>query len=555
MIGSLPPPVMVTELVDGIRYRLPLRKRGGFVWLGLGHLVSGLVGIPFIAFWLYAVGYHVNWQAPLDGPEGFLLIFLALGLFMLGGILWVTSQGITRLVGHSEIEVRGETLRSFECWGPLRVGWRRPLARLARFEVCHANLEKEAIKAYDSASAAVDYHVILPVWETDEGLPRADWKRLAWGYPRDWLVPLANELARRCRLAALDVSPALATAPLVPVTTEPLPNEAGFVEQFAQPPGGKWVVGRSEGQLHLTLPGKLELRLEEDVLHVEVRKALRTRQHTWSRDQLAEIRVSKDVDHEGPDTPVLLIRPHPGEGDLVRVALASEAEARWLATLLRHSLELEDRDWQKAGGPFRERSEPPAGHSIVVQRPRRALTLTVPTVGILHRANRNHYLSALIMALVAGAVGVILVFAPNNAFFQFFGGASLWGWVFGCTVLLTFVFLMHAVYVSQQTMQLQVVGDSLRVERHTLLGTTQQQWLRLRIADVRVGYHLSRLVPRQFRQSLYDSGRLNWELQIHLEHGEPVGLLEDYPAQELQWVATLLRRELGLPRVPGQDRG
>src|SRR5205085_528346 len=149
LTDSLPPDVIVTELADGIRYRLPLRKRGGFVWMGFCHLLGGLVGIPFMSFWLYPVGYHVNWRAPFAGSEGIQLIFMAFGLFMLTMILWVTSQGITRLIGHSEIEVRGEKLRGFECWGPLRFGWRRPLARLVRFEVRHSNLEKDAIKAYD----------------------------------------------------------------------------------------------------------------------------------------------------------------------------------------------------------------------------------------------------------------------------------------------------------------------------------------------------------------------------------------------------------------------
>jgi len=555
MTDSLPPQVIVTELADGIRYRLPLRKRGGFVWMGLGHLVGGIVGIVFVSFWLYGVGYHINWRAPFDGPEGFLLLFLAFGLFMLTMILGATSQGITRLVGHSEIEVRGEMLRGFECWGPLRFGWRRPLAGLARFEVRHSALEKDAIKAYASASEAFDHHVILPVWETDEVFPPNKWKRLAWGYPRDWLVPLAHHLARRCRLTTIEGLPSLASPPPpVPVTAELLPNEAGFVEHFAQPPGSKFVVQQSEWKLHLNLPGKLALLIEGDVLRVEQRKAFRTRVHSWSQKQLAEIRVGKDVDSEGPDTPVLLIRPHPGEGDLVRVSLPDEAEARWLATLLRQTLALDDGDWKKPGGPFRERSEPPAGSSIMLRRTTATLKLTVPTVSILHRANRNHYLSALIIALLAGVIGVTLLFAPNNALFQIIG-TPLCNWVFGFTVLLTFVFLGHALYVSQQRLEMLVVGDGLHVERSTLLGTTQQHWLRSSIADVRVGYHLSPLVPRQLRQTLYDSGGLRWELQIHLEHGETVGLLEDYPPQELQWVATLLRRELGLPRLPVRDRG
>src|SRR5262249_52409685 len=141
---------------------------------------------------------------------------------------------------------------------------------------------------------------------------------------------------------------------------------------------------------------------------------------------------------------------------------------------------------------------------------------------------------------LSGIAGVSLILSPNEPYTPFLS------WVFGFVVLLTFVFLGHAIYVSNQRLKLSVVDDGLRVEKSTLLGTTHQFWLRSRITDVRVGYYLLSRVPRQARQIVCDSGSLRWELQIHLAHGAPVGFLDGYPVRELQWVATLLRRELGL---------
>jgi hypothetical protein len=78
MSHGLPAEVSLTELPDGVRYRLPGRKWGHVACLGLGALVVGLLGVSFMSFWLWAVGFHL----PANGPQaadGMLLIFLALG--------------------------------------------------------------------------------------------------------------------------------------------------------------------------------------------------------------------------------------------------------------------------------------------------------------------------------------------------------------------------------------------------------------------------------------------------------------------------------------------
>jgi hypothetical protein len=53
----------------------------------------------------------------------------------------------------------------------------------------------------------------------------------------------------------------------------------------------------------------------------------------WSRGQLADIRIGCIKDSEGPDTPELLIQPHPGR----RAALPPSARGRGRGTLAGHA--------------------------------------------------------------------------------------------------------------------------------------------------------------------------------------------------------------------------
>jgi hypothetical protein len=575
MSRHLPAEVIVTELSDGVRYRLPLRPRGSFVWMGSLQVFGGLIGVAFLSFWIYAAGCGLFWGRrpgePLDQPGGMSAAFMLCGVGMLGAVLWFTAQGVTRLIGHSEIELRGDTLRGLECWGPLRWGWRRSVAGLARFDVRDATMEKDSVRAYDSPGAAMKYNVIAALWET--GPENEKTNQLAWGYPRSWLVPLAQELAARCQISRTEGSASTKSRRAVAVTEEALPNLSGFVEALEQPADSKIEVeelasggrqspeallrgltspARREGAadklatLKITVPfhsprRRAVLTVAGDVLSVEQKKE----QHTWARQQLVDIRVGRIIEHEGPDTPLLLIQPHPGEGELFRLPmqLQNEDETRWLATKLRRALRFEETHWDEPGGAFVERTEQPAGSPIVLERFGANLILTVPPGGIWGSAAQGYVVSALIAAIVAAVITSLWCLFPNSALLQTISGPFL---IF--LGLVELVSLACAIPQAKQRAVFQVLDDVLVVQT-TVFRTTEQRWRRAGIADIRVGYHMGYLVKTStIRGTVIDQGNLPWELQIHRENGDVVGVLAGRAAEELQWLATLLRHALDLPK-------
>jgi hypothetical protein len=83
--------------------------------------------------------------------------------------------------------------------------------------------------------------------------------------------------------------------------------------------------------------------------------------------------------------------------------------------------------------------------------------------------------------------------------------------------------------------QLAVAGGTLILRYTTLLGTRRRQWQRAGVADVRIGRAWG-----EFEDA-------NCDLQVHLKDGKIVRVLPGYGDQELQWLATVLRRTLRVP--------
>jgi hypothetical protein len=541
----IPDDVAVTDLPNGVRYRFPLRQRGPFVWTGLRQLVVGGIGIVFMLFWTGALGAQVLRDGTPVGENGMVLLFLAAGCFMLVMMMWLAAQGVSRLIGHSEIELRGDTLRGYECWGPLRWGWRRSVAGLVRFDVRDAMLEKEAPRLYDTPAAAVQYNVITPVWDDERDHPPEKRRQLGWGYSRDWLVPIAEELARHCRVATAEVSARIiAPAAEIPVLAGPLPNAAGFVEHGEQPANSHFRVETVDGLLRLSFLKELIVEVESDTLRVRQWKTFGVRAYSWSREQLAEVRVGKIVDSHGPDTPLLLIRPHPGEGDLLRLEIHEEADARWLATLLRQRLNLAESDWQEPGSPFYERAELPARCPIVLEQVGDTWLATLPPYGLRDRMARDYAISAAITVALAGAILGLLLWYPQNRLFQALNPTLIY-LVLGGVTLLGIVSVVSAAQRGLRHAQLRLTCDFLFCEQSTLFGIERKQFPIEHIADVRVGCHVPRLAA-SMRQTMVDSGQAPWELHIHRDNGELAGFLHGMRAEELQWLATMLRRELGI---------
>src|SRR5262245_45230660 len=104
MSDLLPAEVTITELPNGVRYRLPGRRWGQVALLGLGAVVGGLVGTVFLSFWVWAVGYHLPANAGAEAADGMLLVFVVFGLLMLLMAVRTAASGLSRIVGHSEIE-------------------------------------------------------------------------------------------------------------------------------------------------------------------------------------------------------------------------------------------------------------------------------------------------------------------------------------------------------------------------------------------------------------------------------------------------------------------
>jgi hypothetical protein len=559
MSDRLPAEVTLTELPDGARYCLPGRRWGQAALLGLGALVGGLLGVGFLSFWLWAVGSHLPANGGPQAADGMLLLFLAAGGWMLLMVAGVAARGLSRLVGHSEVELRGGTLRGLECWGRLRWGWRRPVAGLLRFDVRDALPDERPGRVYEETRAATEYNVVMAVWgaDADEGpMP------LARGYPRDWLVPLARDLARRCRLAAPGgpTRPAPSAPPPIDVVEEPLPNQAGFVDLPEQPDDSRVLVERTGAGLKLTMPKeafgrrRAVLAVTGDRLRVEQPRRAGDGDREWTRRQLADIRVGRIIDAEGPDTFQVHIDPHPGEGKRVRLTLGGEAEARWLATALRRALGLPD----SAGGaaaPFLERAEPPAGCRIVQEQLPQGVKFVVPPTGFRHPDVRRyvwHGLGFLVLALAAGG---FLCALPDPG--QIHPDA---GWFLPGLWLLPAVFGLGALGAAEEAVRrarrhavLAVVGDRLLVGQTNLYGTRQQEWRRSRIADVRVGHTLDgRVANPRTRRAVLDGTDPTWELHICPTGGEIARLLDGYGDAELQWLATALRRALRLPAVHDQ---
>src|SRR5262249_24057447 len=148
---------------------------------------------------------------------------------------------------------------------------------------------------------------------------------------------------------------------------------------------------------------KTVLAVAAEELMVRRQKFFGVQQQRWSRRQLADIRVGCIHDSDGPDTPELQIQPHPGEGTRFRLPLRDEAEARWLATLLRRALRMPEENPPDQTCPFLERQVQPAGSRIIQDISEGKLTLAIPPAGFANSSVRYLLLCSL-LALSGGAL-------------------------------------------------------------------------------------------------------------------------------------------------------
>lgn len=167
----LPPLIEVAdEFPERVRYRLPRRPPQAIAatifWSGAALAALIIIGCAM---------FHL---APTTNLIGNLVAAL-----LIGGALQFGR-------GHVEVEVAGGWLRRTNCLGPLRLTSSRPAARICRFLLddqwapCHP-------MGWDDTTCLFA--------ESESGTRLL----VAGGYPRDWLLALANELAVRCAASPL----------------------------------------------------------------------------------------------------------------------------------------------------------------------------------------------------------------------------------------------------------------------------------------------------------------------------------------------------------------
>jgi hypothetical protein len=244
---------------------------------------------------------------------------------------------------------------------------------------------------------------------------------LAPGYPRLWLVALAEDLARRCACAgSVSVPSSVATVPVL----QQAPDFSDYEELIEQPAGSRITLERSPEGLRLIVPPgirtgpgwyfaggflcffalalstkffeqapvadmplwlnillvmfmgiggislilaqtnlnrrRVELAVGDAGLVVRQSNLFGVQERQWRREQVADVFVLHHPDSEGPDHWELQILPAPGGGEaLCLLSYQDVSELRWLATVVRRALRC----------PCKSKDSPAPG--LVVRSPRR----------------------------------------------------------------------------------------------------------------------------------------------------------------------------------------
>lgn len=254
MPSALPPQIQVIELTDGVRYVLPRRQLGPLRLLGCVPMIFGLFCTGFALVWMkMASGAMFSSGGQFHWPGLFFVLFGA--PFVLAGLAPVCI-GLFILAGHSEIELRGGTLRAIERAGPARWSRKLPIDRIRRFNVTSARTSGLASNPRQALPPALGtlagFSIILI--EMDGRPPL----KAAPAYPRDWLEALARDLADRARRNDLTVSVDEPRGIEVVQTSSTLLDEVAAqsapAEPLSQPAGSSITLENNAQGLTLTVP-------------------------------------------------------------------------------------------------------------------------------------------------------------------------------------------------------------------------------------------------------------------------------------------------------------
>lgn len=175
------------------------------------------------------------------------LTTLVVAFVLLATSPWLVGA-LSLYTGRAEVELGGSELRAIERVGPFRWSRRLPVIRVSRLVVGH--LTPDAGKDYKcpSVELANEPGLAAILAEVEGGKPMT----LAPGYPRAWLLALAQDLARRGKASAPDPLSDL-PPPKIDVV-ESAVEASGFLERPERPAGSAVVVERHPDGVTLIVP-------------------------------------------------------------------------------------------------------------------------------------------------------------------------------------------------------------------------------------------------------------------------------------------------------------
>jgi hypothetical protein len=254
MSFQLPDEIEVSDLAEGgIFFRLPRRPTGNWRWLAAVPLVLGLLvasfpiagivfflkvgGQPKDELWWFAIFGPLGCHGPICFPLGAYLVF----------------RGLCGLYGHCELLVRDGRLHAVERCGPLRWTRRRDLTGVnglrVEYDLAFGRPRSLGETTYLPAALTRDPKLrCLAQLKADLGNGKTT--TICTGYPREWLLPLAEALSRCCPRLGLDL-PAGDSQP--PVSEESL-NPAVIVDRYRQPSNSTALVEQEGDVITIKIP-------------------------------------------------------------------------------------------------------------------------------------------------------------------------------------------------------------------------------------------------------------------------------------------------------------
>jgi hypothetical protein len=255
MPTPLPQQILFGEMPEGaLIFRLPRRPAGNWHWVSLVPLVAG---VAIASFPIIGMLFFLSFSHAADGPMLWFAILAPLGChgpicFPLGGYL--IFKGLCTLYGHTEIVIVEDRLYAIERCGPLHWTKSRDLNRIDGFRVEYDLAAAPRPRSLTDAtylpaalSGDTSLHELARL-KADLGNGKST--LICSGYPRAWLLPLAERLARCSPRLGHDL-PHGDSQP--PVSQESL-NPAVVAERVRQPSNSTAMVEQDGKQVTITIP-------------------------------------------------------------------------------------------------------------------------------------------------------------------------------------------------------------------------------------------------------------------------------------------------------------